>query len=161
MSLTKFNGDVTNIQGLADKPTQSASALKALFDKIGSDLKTYINGTLTTEIDTALGGKANSNNVYAKNEVYAKAETNSLLENKAPNNHASDSATYGVSSDTNYGHCKILNQLNRSSYVEGEALSSYQGYCLKFLVDEKQKSITSGTSAPSGGSNGDIYIQYF
>lgn len=27
-------------------------------------------------------------------------------------------------------------------------------------VNAKQKKITSGTAAPSGGSNGDIYIQY-
>lgn len=27
-------------------------------------------------------------------------------------------------------------------------------------VNSKQKKITSGTAAPSGGSNGDIYIQY-
>lgn len=29
------------------------------------------------------------------------------------------------------------------------------------LTNGKQKTITSGTGAPSGGSNGDIYIQYF
>lgn len=28
------------------------------------------------------------------------------------------------------------------------------------LNNNKQKAITSGTAAPSGGSNGDIYIQY-
>ena len=28
------------------------------------------------------------------------------------------------------------------------------------LNNSKQKAITSGTAAPSGGSNGDIYIQY-
>lgn len=27
-------------------------------------------------------------------------------------------------------------------------------------MNTKQKAITSGTAAPSGGSNGDIYIQY-
>jgi hypothetical protein len=27
-------------------------------------------------------------------------------------------------------------------------------------LNGKQKAITSGTAAPSGGSNGDIYIQY-
>lgn len=27
-------------------------------------------------------------------------------------------------------------------------------------INAKQKTITSGTAAPSGGSNGDIYIQY-
>lgn len=28
------------------------------------------------------------------------------------------------------------------------------------LTSQKQNKITSGTAAPSGGSNGDIYIQY-
>lgn len=45
------------------------------------------------------------------------------------------------------------------------ALSSAQGKVLKDLVDglesSKQKTISIGTSEPSGGSNGDIYIQYF
>lgn len=60
MSLTKFNGETNNIQGLADKPTQSASQLKALFDKIGNDIKAYLNNTLTSEVDTALGNKADA-----------------------------------------------------------------------------------------------------
>ena len=68
MSLTKFNGATNNIRGLADKPTQSALQLKTLFDKTGDDLKTYINETLTTEIDTALGTKADSSNVYLKGD---------------------------------------------------------------------------------------------
>lgn len=79
MNLTKFNGDTNNIQGLADKPTQSASQLKALFDKIGTDIKTYINEILTTEIDTELGNKANNS------DVYSKTETDTLLGNKANN----------------------------------------------------------------------------
>ena len=48
------------------------------------------------------------------------------------------------------------------------ALSSAQGTLLKGLIDTltftvngKQKVITRGTATPSGGSNGDIYIQYF
>lgn len=41
------------------------------------------------------------------------------------------------------------------------ALSAAQGKALKALIDGKQKTITKGTSAPSGGSNGDIYLQYF
>ena len=41
------------------------------------------------------------------------------------------------------------------------ALSADQGKVLKELVDAKQKTISKGTSTPSGGSNGDIYIQYF
>jgi hypothetical protein len=69
MSLSKFTGDTNNIQSLPDQPSISASELKAKFDKTGADIKEYINNTLTEEIDTELGNKANSNNVYNKNEV--------------------------------------------------------------------------------------------
>jgi hypothetical protein len=45
------------------------------------------------------------------------------------------------------------------------ALSSAQGKVLKDLVDaldgSKQKKIPKGTETPTGGENGDIYIQYF
>lgn len=58
MALSKFNVDVNNIQSLSDRPNTidglSAQELKALYDKAGSDIKTYINTTLTTELDTAL-----------------------------------------------------------------------------------------------------------
>lgn len=76
MSLTKFSGATNNIRGLADKPTLSASELKEKFDKTGDDLKTYINETLTTEIETELGEKANSSNVYTKTETDTKYKVN-------------------------------------------------------------------------------------
>ena len=41
------------------------------------------------------------------------------------------------------------------------ALSAAQGKALKALIDGKQKNISKGTGTPSGGSNGDIYLQYF
>lgn len=81
MSLTKFTGATNNIQGLADKPTETAEELKELFDKTGDDLKTYINETLTEEIDTELSSKANSNNVYTKNDVYTKNEVDEEVTN--------------------------------------------------------------------------------
>lgn len=79
MSLTKFTGDVDNIQSLADQPTETASQLKALFDKAGADIKTFINNTLTSEVDTALGTKANSSNVYNKTEADERYELSSNL----------------------------------------------------------------------------------
>ncbi len=72
MSLTKFNEETNNIQSLPDKPTLLASELKGKFDKTGDDLKTYINETLTAEIDTELEKKANNSNVYTK----AQSNTN-------------------------------------------------------------------------------------
>lgn len=50
----------------------------------------------------------------------------------------------------------INNTLTSSSTTE--ALSAAMG---KKLNDEKQNNISFGTSTPSGGVNGDIYIQYF
>ena len=56
MALTKFTGNVNNIQSLSDRPNTidglTSSQLKELFDKAGADIKTYINETLTEEIDS-------------------------------------------------------------------------------------------------------------
>lgn len=58
MALTKFLENVNNIQALSDKPNEidglTSAELKAKFDKAGSDIKTYINDTLTEQIDTAI-----------------------------------------------------------------------------------------------------------
>lgn len=48
-----------------------------------------------------------------------------------------------------------------TSTSTANALSAAQGKILKGFIDEKQKNISKGTATPSGGSNGDIYIQYF
>ena len=42
-----------------------------------------------------------------------------------------------------------------------KALSAQQGKKIKEILDEKQNKITRGTSNPTGGKDGDIYIQYF
>ena len=57
MSLSKMSESVNNVSALADKPTQTATQLKAVFDKAGSDIKTYLNSTLTEELDTVLATK--------------------------------------------------------------------------------------------------------
>ena len=48
-----------------------------------------------------------------------------------------------------------LNTTNSNLATTNNNLSS-----LQTTVNGKQKTITSGTGTPSGGSNGDIYIQY-
>lgn len=53
----------------------------------------------------------------------------------------------------------INNTLTSTSTTE--ALSAAQGREIKTQIDNKQKNINKGTGAPSGGNNGDIYIQYF
>ena len=56
------------------------------------------------------------------------------------------------------GATKVLVEDILTSTSSVNALSAAMG---KKLNEEKQKKIKYGTAAPSGGSNGDIYIQYF
>jgi len=59
MGLTKTTVGVTNISDLSSTPNATegltAAQLQAKFDKTGADLKTYINDTLTAELDTYHG----------------------------------------------------------------------------------------------------------
>lgn len=68
MALTKFLVDVNNIQALSDRPNETdgldSSQLKEKFDKAGSDIKSYLNNTLTQELDLALA----TLNQYMQNE---------------------------------------------------------------------------------------------
>ena len=53
----------------------------------------------------------------------------------------------------------IENTLESESTIK--ALSALQGKNLKELVSTKQDKITYGTDIPTGGNDGDIYIQVF
>lgn len=56
MALTKLTTNLNNIQALHDRPNTSdgltADQLKERFDRAGNDIKSYINNTLTEEIDS-------------------------------------------------------------------------------------------------------------
>ena len=74
---------------------------------------------------------------YLKDKTYLKAKIDELLSGKSPTNHASTDTQHGVGKTDTYGHVKTINNLTQSSYVEGCALSAYQGKVLKDLVDSK------------------------
>lgn len=149
MSLTKFNANVNIIQSLSDKPTQEASQLKSEFDKGSNLIKTYINETLTGEIETLVSTSVAAGKVGIDNNLTSTSTTKAL------------SAYQGKVLKDTIDANKITVNNTLTSTSTAYALSAYQGKVLKDTVDTKQKAITSGTSAPSGGSNGDIYIQYF
>lgn len=58
MALTKLTANVNNIQALSDRPNEldglTSAELKERFDKAGSDIKSYLNETLTEELDTVI-----------------------------------------------------------------------------------------------------------
>lgn len=55
MAIPLFNEDVMNVSGLSDLPNAedrlTSEQLKLVFDKAGSDIKNYINGTLIPNIN--------------------------------------------------------------------------------------------------------------
>lgn len=58
VNFTNLTANVNNIQALSDKPNitdgLTSAELKARFDKAGSDIKTYINGTHIPELEQIL-----------------------------------------------------------------------------------------------------------
>ncbi len=77
MSLTKCTAAVDNVSSLPDKPALTAAQLKAKFDKTGSDIKNYLNNTLTDELDAALGNKIGTDKIaiIAAHHSYSWEET--------------------------------------------------------------------------------------
>lgn len=64
MPFTKLTANVNNIQALSDRPNTAdgltSAELKERFDKAGADIKTYINTTLTEELDATIEGLPSS-----------------------------------------------------------------------------------------------------
>lgn len=58
MALTKLTANLNNIQALSDRPNASdgltADELKERFDRAGNEIKSYINNTLTEELDSVV-----------------------------------------------------------------------------------------------------------
>jgi hypothetical protein len=146
MSLTKLTANLNIHQSKPDKPVDTAEQLKKDFDKPVNDIKEYINDTLTSEVDTELGTKANTTDV------------NAGLNGKAPNNHASPNTTYGLGTTSNYGHCKIVQSTDSSTEVDGEALGAYQGYYLKGLINDRLP-LSGGTLTGNVLLDGEYFLQ--
>ncbi len=62
-----------------------------------------------------------------------------------PFNHASATQDYGLGTTTMYGHTMVIDNLTEFSYINGRALSAYQG---RVLNDTKAPKHQSGTTAP-------------
>lgn len=60
MSLTKLTENLNMHQSKPDKPSDTASKLKEDFDKPVNDIKSYINESLTSELDTLLTSLQNT-----------------------------------------------------------------------------------------------------
>lgn len=62
---------------------------------------------------------------------------------KAPTNHTVNATTYGLGEAWKYGHCRVVDGLNKSTFENGEALSAHQGFVLDKKIDTRYDSITT------------------
>ena len=161
MALTKLTDNLNNIQSLANKPSLEAEELKAEFDKSSNLIKAYINEILTEEIEALISSTVESAKVIVENVLTSTSTTNALSANqgKALKGLIDTMKTKLDGIATGANKTTVENVLTSTSTTN--ALSANQGRALKVLIDAKQKTITRGTATPSGGSSGDIYIQYF
>ena len=116
---------------------------KALNGKANTNAPTIVNPTLqfllADETVEAEFRRSGSSGQYGLSIVFTDEDgtnhfynmVNHLGERQFPPlSHASADNTYGVGTGLSFGHCKTISNLNRDSYVDGEALAAYQGYVL-------------------------------
>ena len=135
MAITQCTVDTSVISQLADKPALTSAELKASFDSAGTGIKNYINNTLIAGIGTEI--------TSAVNTLGATVTSNQTANNTRFN--------------TDEGYITTLQ--GKMTTVEGNITTINSN--ISSLSSGKQKTISVGTTTPTGGSNGDIYIQYF
>jgi len=135
--------DVTNLQTTLDGKASSShshsisdvtnlqSSLNAKANS--SDLGTVATSNSYNDLDDIPSSFTPSSHTHAISEV---TNLQTSLDAKAPKSHASSATTYGIGTTSSYGHCKTVNSLTQSSHSNGLALSAYQGYVLKGLIDD-------------------------
>jgi hypothetical protein len=177
MALTKLNVNVNNIQTLADQPTESATVIKQKFDKAGADIKSYINDTLTTEIDNTLATKQEVLDAVA-GAVPAGSVTDMYLSNapadikqrvvthldETTNAHggivaSSDVVTVATANKIlklNAGGALPANITGSASMLSGKSSSDFQNsnksYGVALLTDAMGASATITKTIPLGGA---------
>lgn len=99
--------------------------------------ETYVQYTslnsILENLDESTPINATKLNGYQGDAFVLAEDLDDILTNPKP--HASPNTNYGVGSTSNYGHVKLRDNLTASSYISGEALSSYQGALLNQRID--------------------------
>lgn len=161
--LTQLESGLSAGDATINTINSTIATMKTKLDGIATGANKYVHPTTTGNKHIPAGGSSgqilrwsadgtvawgNDNNTTYANVTTSKSGLMSSTDKTKLNGIAT-----GATKNT------VENVLTSTSATN--ALSAAQGKALKALIDVKQKAITRGTAAPSGGSNGDIYIQYF
>lgn len=112
-----------------------------LFIQYDDAFQTWFNG-----IKDSLSGDVAAN---------LKLQIDALDHSKAPNNHASETTTYGVGSDIRYGHVKLSSSLSDNSDVSGGVAATPKA--IKALQDAKAPKKHAAFSGDYGEGGLGIY----
>lgn len=158
-----------------DIVAQWESEFNTWFDNLQAQLEGNVVTNLQNQINTKLtaNGGDGKDVVVSFTEAATEAHISSgeklsvlfgkilkMFKGKAPNNHASTGASYGLGTTANYGHVKTINGLTQSSHVNGTALSAYQGYILSD-VRLAGKTLWVGPEESKGTDSNTIYFCYY
>ena len=137
MGLKNCTADVNVVRDLPDEPSMSAAELKAAFDGAAENVKGWINNVFIPELDEAL----------AKKQGVVSGAASSIMAGDLNTERALVSDSYGKIAVSEVTSLELERLIGLSENVQTQ-------------INALQSKITTGTSAPSGGEDGDIYIQY-
>ena len=115
----KLNTDKAN----ATNPTLINPTLRFLLGEDQMKVEFRRSGSTSEDLSIVFTNSSGTNTFYTLID-----ETGEW--NLPPISHASTEWTYGVGTSTNYGHCRIIDNLTTSENHSVYALSAYQGYVL-------------------------------
>lgn len=130
------------------------------------DLKAKLDG-----LDETYVSIDNLETELSKDHVHVNAQTlegysstdfsmakHTHLDEFAPTDHSSQNNKYGLANTSKYGHTKLVNNLDKDIYADGEALSAKQGYDLKNLINTLRNDIGAWQSIKIAKNNGTLRI---
>lgn len=177
MGFSKLTENLNTHQSLADQPALTAAELKVLWDKAPNDIKAYINSVLTVELDRAINGKVDkvSGKGLSSNDFSDEFKKKLSGVSANANNYSHPTTAGNKHIPAGGGSGQILKWSSSGTAVWGNnvsyGLATTKANGLMSSADKKKfdsvasgatkNIIKSGTSAPSGGASGDVYIQYF
>ena len=86
----------------------------------------------------------------ASDDYLAVLDTSEGVLKRTPINHASQGSAYGLSTTTEYGHSKLIDNLTTSSLTEGQALAARQGNVLANDMGQVETSTTAAYAHSAG-----------
>lgn len=128
-SIDNIVGNLTGadiIKVVTALPTASASTMNALYLlSSNSQYDIYI----TVESSGSYAWEKLDDDVLSDLSI-AWSDVTGKPSSFTPTSHSSTATTYGVGTSSNYGHNKIIDNLNQSTNQNGYSLSAHQGYVL-------------------------------